>query len=82
MATKSRTIKDSSSKNECNHIHIKLLEEAINGLADLKAGKTLSLAQITSRHRGKRLSREQRLRKALQPLKGFLKGDNRPWPYQ
>lgn len=31
-------------------IHLGLLEEAIKGLADVKAGKTLSLAQLKSRH--------------------------------
>jgi hypothetical protein len=35
---------------EQEHIHLGLLEEAIKGLADVKAGKTLSLAKITSRH--------------------------------
>ena len=25
---------------------------------------------------------EQRLSKAMRPLKGILKGDDRPWPYQ
>ena len=35
---------------EREHIHLGLLEEAIKGLADIKAGKTLSLAQVTSRH--------------------------------
>jgi len=35
---------------EREHIHIGLLEEAIKGLADLKAGKTLSLAQLKSRY--------------------------------
>ena len=35
---------------EREHIHLELLEEAIKGLADVKAGKTLSLAQLTSRH--------------------------------
>ncbi|MEO8048041.1 MAG: hypothetical protein ABI684_12210 [Nitrospirota bacterium] len=35
---------------EREHIHLGLLEEAIKGLADVKAGKTLSLAQVTSRH--------------------------------
>lgn len=82
MANKSRTINDGSSKNKRDQIRHILLEEAIRGLAHLKTGKTLSLAQMESRHRGKRLSCEQRLRKALRPLKGFLKGDNRPWPYQ
>lgn len=28
------------------------------------------------------LVEEQRLNKALKPLKGTLKGDARPWPYQ
>ena len=28
------------------------------------------------------LVEEQRLNKALKPLKGALKGDARPWPYQ
>ncbi|MEK6802443.1 MAG: hypothetical protein AABZ34_07230 [Nitrospirota bacterium] len=28
------------------------------------------------------LVEEQRLNKALKPLKGVLKGDNRPWPYR
>ena len=82
MATKSGNINGSALKNKRGQIHGKLLEEAIKGLTDLKAGKTLSLAQITSRHRGKRLSSEQRLSKALQPLKGILKSDKRPWPYQ
>jgi hypothetical protein len=53
MATKSGNINGSSLKNKRGQIYGKLLEEAIKGLADLKAGKTLSLAQITSRHRGK-----------------------------
>jgi hypothetical protein len=28
------------------------------------------------------LVEEQRLNKALKPLKGVLKGDDRPWPYR
>ncbi|OQW61345.1 MAG: hypothetical protein BVN28_07735 [Nitrospira sp. ST-bin4] len=28
------------------------------------------------------LIEEQRLSKALRPLKGILKGDDKPWPYQ
>lgn len=28
------------------------------------------------------LMEEERLVKALKPLKGILKGDERPWPYQ
>ncbi len=35
---------------EREHIHLGLLEEAIKGLADVKAGKTLSRAQLISRH--------------------------------
>ena len=35
---------------EREHIHLGLLEEAIKGLTDLKAGKTLSLAQLKARH--------------------------------
>lgn len=35
---------------EREHIHLGLLEEAIKGLADVKAGKTLNLVQLKSRH--------------------------------
>jgi prevent-host-death family protein len=35
---------------EREHIRLGLLEEAIKGLADVKADKTLSLAQLKSRH--------------------------------
>ena len=35
---------------EREHIHIGLLQEAIKGVADVKAGRTLSLAQLKSRH--------------------------------
>ncbi len=35
---------------EREHIHLALLEEAIKGLTDLKAGKTMSLAQLKARH--------------------------------
>ena len=35
---------------EREHIHLGLLEEAIKSLTDLKAGKTLSLAQLKARH--------------------------------
>jgi len=35
---------------EREHIHVSLLQGAIRGLDDLKAGKTLSLAQLKSRH--------------------------------
>lgn len=35
---------------EREHIHLTLLDEAVRGLDDLKAGKTLTLAQLKSRH--------------------------------
>lgn len=35
---------------EREHIHLGLLEEAVRGLDDLRAGKTLTLAQLKSRH--------------------------------
>jgi prevent-host-death family protein len=35
---------------EREHIHLSLLQEAIRGIDDLEAGKTLSLAQLKSRH--------------------------------
>lgn len=35
---------------EREHIHLTLLEESIRGLDDLKAGNTLTLAQLKMRH--------------------------------
>ncbi len=35
---------------EREHIHLTLLEEAIHGLDNLKAGKTHTLAQLKSQH--------------------------------
>lgn len=35
---------------EREHIHLNLLQEALQGLDDLESGKTLSLAQLKSRH--------------------------------
>ncbi len=35
---------------EREHIHVGLLQEAIKGVTDLKAKKTLTLAQLKSRH--------------------------------
>lgn len=35
---------------EREHVHLGLLQEAIKGLTDIKAGKTLSLAQLKARH--------------------------------
>ena len=37
---------------EREHIHLQLLQEAIKGIEDLEAGKTLTLAQMKSRHGG------------------------------
>ena len=37
---------------EREHIYIGLLQEAIQGIADLRAKRTLSLAQLKSRHGG------------------------------
>jgi prevent-host-death family protein len=35
---------------EREHIHLNLLQEALRGIDDLESGKTLSLAQLKSRH--------------------------------
>lgn len=35
---------------ECGQIHILLLKEALKGVSDLKAKKTLSLVELKSRH--------------------------------
>ena len=35
---------------EREHIHLTLLDEALHGIKDLKAGKTLSLSELKSRH--------------------------------
>jgi len=35
---------------EREHIHVSLLQEAIRGIDDLEAGKTLSLPRLKSRH--------------------------------
>jgi len=35
---------------EREHIHLTLLDQAIRGVADLKRGKTLSLAKLKSRY--------------------------------
>ena len=127
MAITSKDIIDRYHEIQRERIHIELLKEAINGLADLKANKTLSLAQLKAQQGGKRFNQrtvlgaalkhkhlvldqrkinaakryfgvvseqeaidkalsllveEQRLSKALRPLKGVLKGDERPWPYR
>ncbi len=35
---------------EREHIHLTLLDEAVRGIKNLKAGKTLSLPELKSRH--------------------------------
>lgn len=35
---------------EREHVHLTLLDEAVRGLDDLQAGKTLTLAQLKKRH--------------------------------
>ena len=50
---------------------VKSLEQ---GLKEAKAGKFQAFKDA--------LGDEQRFTKALKPLKGLLKGDNRPWPYR
>ena len=37
---------------EQEHIHLTLLEEAVRGLEDLKAGKTVSLRKLKARYGG------------------------------
>jgi hypothetical protein len=70
MANRSRNIRDSVALNEHDRIHKKLLGEAVKGLADLKSERTLNLSQIKARVRTNKLSTDQRLSKALKPLKG------------
>jgi prevent-host-death family protein len=50
---------------------VKSLEQ---GLKEAKTGKFRSFKDL--------FGEEQRLTKALKPLKGLLKGDLRPWPYR
>lgn len=50
---------------------VKSLEQ---GLKEAKARKLRSFKDV--------FGAEQRRTKALKPLKGLLKGDNRPWPYR
>ena len=41
---------DQYHRLEREHIHLNLLQEALRGIDDLESGKTLSLAQLKSRH--------------------------------
>ena len=50
---------------------VKALEQ---GLKEAKAGKLRSFKDV--------FGEDQRLTKSLIPLKGRLKGDDRPWPYR
>jgi len=50
MDIPSKGILDRHHEIQRERIHIELLKEAINGLADLKANKTLSLAQLKAQH--------------------------------
>lgn len=50
MAVTSKDIIERYHRIQHDHIHIVLLQEAIKGLTDLKAKKTLSLAQLKARH--------------------------------
>ena len=50
MAIASKDIIDRYHGIQRVRIHIELLKEAIKGLADLKANKTLSLAQLKAQH--------------------------------
>jgi prevent-host-death family protein len=36
---------------EREHIHLKLLDQAVRGVDDLEKGKTISLSELQSRHR-------------------------------
>ena len=50
MAVTSKDIIERYHRIQRERIHIELLEEAIKGIADLTANKTLSLAQLKARH--------------------------------
>jgi hypothetical protein len=50
MAVTSKDIIERYRQIQRERIHIELLKEAMNGIADLKANKTLSLAQLKVRH--------------------------------
>jgi hypothetical protein len=50
MAVTPKDIIERCRRIQRDRIHIELLKEAIKGIADLKANKTLSLAQLKARH--------------------------------
>ena len=50
MAISSKGIIDRYHRIQRERIHIELLKEAINGVAKLKAKKTLGIPQLKSRH--------------------------------
>jgi hypothetical protein len=51
MAVTSKDIIERDHRIQRERIHIELLKEALKGIADLKANKTLSLAQLKTRHK-------------------------------
>ena len=46
MAITSKDIIERFDRIQCERIYVELLKEAMNGIADLEANKTLSLAQF------------------------------------
>lgn len=50
MAITSKLIIDRYQRIQREHVYIALLQEAIKSLADLKAKKTLSLAQLKAQY--------------------------------
>ena len=50
MDIPSKGILDRHHEIQRERIHIELLKEVIKGIADLKANKTLSLAQLKAQH--------------------------------
>ena len=50
MAITSKDIIERFDRIQCERIYVELLKEAMNGIADLEANKTLSLAQFKARH--------------------------------
>lgn len=75
-------MKASTATSKREQMRRNLLKKPIKSVADLKSGETLNLSPVKSRVHAKRLSTELRLSQALQPLKGVLRGDKRPWPYR
>jgi hypothetical protein len=50
MEITSESMIDRDTEIQREHIHAELLKEAIKGLTDLKAGRTISLDRLKSRH--------------------------------